>query len=79
MEELIALILMLLLLWFCAVGAIRTFRRNWIAALLLLIFLPGIWIIWLIIELFIEQPGPKIHNVSGTVRDALATTGDKNE
>lgn len=60
-------------------GAIRTYMRNWIAALLLMLFFPGIWVMWAFIELFIEPDKPRIHNVSGQVRDALATTGDKNE
>lgn len=33
-------------------GAIKTFQRNWIAALILLILLTPIWIIWAFIELF---------------------------
>lgn len=58
------------------VGAIRTFRRNFLVALLLMLFFPGIWIMWAFIELFIEPDKPRIHNVSGQVRAALATTGD---
>ncbi len=34
------------------VGAVKTFKRNWIIALLLLIFLTPIWVIWALIELF---------------------------
>lgn len=34
------------------VGAIRTFRRNFLVALLLMLFLPGIWVMWAFIELF---------------------------
>ncbi len=33
-------------------GAIKTFQRNWIAALILLILLTPIWVIWAFIELF---------------------------
>ena len=33
-------------------GAVKTFRRNWIAALLLLIFVFPIWAIWAFIEVF---------------------------
>lgn len=33
-------------------GAVKTFRRNWVAALILLIFLTPIWAIWAFVELF---------------------------
>lgn len=33
-------------------GAVKTFQRNWIAALLLLIFLFPVWIVWAFIEVF---------------------------
>lgn len=33
-------------------GAVKTFRRNWVAALLLLIFVFPIWAVWAFIELF---------------------------
>lgn len=33
-------------------GAIKTFQRNWIAALILLILLFPIWVIWAFIEVF---------------------------
>jgi hypothetical protein len=33
-------------------GAVKTFQRNWIAALLLLIFLFPVWCIWALIEVF---------------------------
>lgn len=33
-------------------GAIKTFKRNWIAALLLLIFVGPLWFCWAIIEAF---------------------------
>jgi hypothetical protein len=33
-------------------GALKTFQRNWIAALLLLIILTPIWAIWAFIEVF---------------------------
>ena len=34
-------------------GMIQTFRRNWVLALLLLIFAGPIWFIWAIIEMFL--------------------------
>jgi len=42
------------------VGAIRTFRRNFLMTLLLMLFLPGIWVIWALIELFIEPPATRL-------------------
>ena len=33
-------------------GMIQTFRRNWVLALLLLIFAGPIWFVWAIIEMF---------------------------
>lgn len=33
-------------------GGIKTFQRNWIAALILLIVLTPIWIVWAFVELF---------------------------
>ena len=34
-------------------GIIQTFRRNWVLALLLLIFAGPIWFVWAIIEMFL--------------------------
>ena len=34
-------------------GMIHTFRRNWVLALLLLIFAGPIWFVWAIIEMFL--------------------------
>ena len=55
-------------------GAIKTFQRNWIAALLLLIFLFPIWVLWAIGELFTGeiskstlQPSPQNQNVNVTL------------
>lgn len=53
-------------------GAIKTFQRNWIAALLLLILLTPIWIIWAFFELFtgkinesaVISPSPSSNNQS---------------
>lgn len=79
MAEALGMLFFLFVLVVFVKGAIRTFRRNWIAALLLMLFFTGIWMIWAFIELFIEPDKPRIHNVSGTVNNAVATTGDKNE
>ena len=34
-------------------GMIQTFRRNWVLALVLLIFAGPIWFVWAIIEMFL--------------------------
>lgn len=41
-------------------GGIRTFKRNWLLALLTFLFLAPIWLAWAFVELFIDPPKPKI-------------------
>jgi hypothetical protein len=55
-------------------GAIKTFQRNWIAALLLLIFLFPIWALWALVEVFTGDisktetgPSTTTQNVNVTV------------
>jgi len=55
-------------------GAVKTFRRNWIAALLLLIFIFPAWVVWAFFEMFTgditEKPSPaekSPHTVNVTV------------
>lgn len=53
-------------------GAIKTFQRNWVAALFLLIFLTPIWAIWAFIEVFTgdinkTDPAPVSNNQSVNV------------
>lgn len=55
-------------------GAIKTFQRNWIAALILLIILTPIWAIWAFIEVFTgdinkvpEQPTSNNQSVNVTL------------
>lgn len=36
-------------------GAVKTFQRNWVAALLLLILLFPLWVIWAFIEVFTDD------------------------
>lgn len=63
-------------------GAIKTFQRNWIAALILLILLTPVWIIWAFIELFTgeivtssAQPSANTQSVNVTlVNQADGTT-----
>ena len=44
-------------------GVVRTFQRNWIAALIVLIFLFPLYCIWAFVELFLSPPKPKVHYV----------------
>lgn len=37
-------------------GGIQTFRRNWILALLLILFIGPVWILWAIVENFMDKP-----------------------
>jgi hypothetical protein len=46
-------------------GGVKTFQRNWILALILLIFLTGIWILWALVECF---TGPVKQNAVFNVR-----------
>ncbi len=48
----IAIVVLLVVLVALIKGAIKTFQRNWIAALLLLLVLTPIWAIWAFVELF---------------------------
>ena len=74
LETFIGAMILIAILVGVAIGAVKTFRRNWVAALLLLIFLPPIWMIWAIIECFrgpvVEsevQFGSRGQNVNVTV------------
>jgi len=44
------------LLYLVVRGGVRTFQRNWIAALLLLLLLAPVWLIWAIVENFMSKP-----------------------
>ena len=57
MDALIIGIIAIGILYALIIGGIKTFRRNWILALLLLIFLTSIWCIWAIFELFTDEIG----------------------
>ena len=48
----VAIVVLLVVLVALIKGAIKTFQRNWIAALLLLLVLTPIWAIWAFVELF---------------------------
>jgi hypothetical protein len=45
-------------------GGIKTFRRNWILALILLLLLTGIWVIWAIVECFTSAVPSHVYNVN---------------
>lgn len=47
-------------------GVVRTFQRNWIAALLLLIFLFPLYIIWAFVEIFRSKPQERVYHVNMT-------------
>lgn len=63
-EDVIAIIIFFVILAAIIKGGIQTFRRNWIAALLLLIFLFPLWAIWAFFEIFMSKPQPKVHYVN---------------
>ena len=44
-------------------GGIKTFQRNWILSLLMLLFLGPLWVCWAIVEIFTGKIGPKVHYV----------------
>jgi hypothetical protein len=52
-------------------GAVKTFQRNWILALILLLILTPIWLIWAFVEMFTSeivknsaQPSQNVQNVN---------------
>ncbi len=69
----IVLGILLVILACCARGVIQTFRRNWIVALVLIVFLFPAWVIWAFVEIFLPRPkeaGPEVvvtHQGSPTV------------
>lgn len=50
------ILIVLGLLYLVVRGGVRTFQRNWIAALLLLLLLAPVWLIWAIVENFMSKP-----------------------
>ena len=54
--ELIVILTALVVILLFLGGAIQTFRRNWIVALLLIIFLTPLWTCWAIVEIFMGDP-----------------------
>lgn len=62
-ETMIVGIIAIVLIALLIKGIVRTFQRNWIAALLLMIFLPPFYLIWAFVEIFRGKPQPKVHYV----------------
>ena len=60
MDPVVFIIIAVVVLVLMVKGIVRTFQRNWLAALLLMIFLKPIWVIWAFCELFMSPPRPKV-------------------
>lgn len=56
MEDLLALIVLVAILIVLIKGGIQTFQRNWILAIIMIIFLTPIWFIWAFVEAFLSKP-----------------------
>lgn len=56
LEEVLVVFFMLAVLVGLIKGGIQTFQRNWVAALLLLLFLTPIWMVWAFFEIFMAKP-----------------------
>lgn len=56
MEAFILFAAVLLVLYVAIRGGIQTFQRNWIAAIILLLFLTPFWLIWALAEMFMDKP-----------------------
>ena len=74
MEQFIPLIISIAVLIGIIKGGIKTFQRNWVFALIVLIILFPVWAIWALVELFtgeivksVAQPSSVIQNVNVTV------------
>ena len=57
---LVTLGILLVILACCARGVIQTFRRNWVVALVLLVFLFPAWMIWAFVEIFLPRPKEEV-------------------
>ncbi len=56
MDPLIVILIIAVIFLLLIKGVIRTFQRNAIAAILLIIFLFPVFLIWAFIDLFLEKP-----------------------
>lgn len=63
MESALSLILIFVIFFAFGYGTVKAFQRNWLAALLLLLFfLPGL-IVWAFVECFLGPAKQKVYNV----------------
>lgn len=56
MEGLIGLLVLLAILFIVIKGGIQTFQRNWILAIIMLLVLSPVWVVWAIVEIFLDKP-----------------------
>ena len=63
MESLLLLIVVLALIYGFVVGAVKAFQRNWLLAILLVLFLFPAFMIWAFIEIFTGPVQPSAINV----------------
>lgn len=77
----LAIVLIIMIIIGLFKGALKTFQRNWVAALILLLLLTPIWIMWALVEVFtgdiVKQAvaQPSTHNVNvSVVNQAPGTT-----
>jgi len=67
MDAFIGLLVLLGILYVLIFGGIQTFQRNWILALLMLLFLTPIWVCWAFVEVFLDKPTKKPMEVNVNV------------
>jgi hypothetical protein len=56
MEALLVLLIVVLFIIGLVSGGIQTFQRQWVVALVLLVFFTPVWICWALIENFLPTP-----------------------
>lgn len=73
MGEILVVIIVIAIIIAMLGGAVKTFQRNWIAALLLLLFLFPVWAIWAFIEIFTDDVVPQqtVHYVQQPAPPAI--------
>jgi len=55
-EEVIGILVILCIFILLIKGGIQTFQRNWVLALLLILFIAPIWVGWAFVEIFMSKP-----------------------
>lgn len=78
MEAIIAIIGIVIVVGI-VMGAIKTFQRNWIAALLLIIFLFPIWVIWALIEVFTGEIAKEVAQPVSATQNVTVTLVNQND